>query len=90
MKRKKIALGKKLILDKETIADLSNRQQDQVKGMGGLTDTCPVNSRPCNCINTVFNTCGNTCLCDTLQMCPPLSQGQPDSVCLCTGGPNCH
>ncbi len=47
MKKTKIALGKKLILNKENIANLDNGQQDQVLGGGSVnicaqTDNCPV------------------------------------------------
>ena len=50
MKKKQIQLGKKLILNKETVADLSAAQQHSV--FGGQTATvcgltCPVNSGAC-------------------------------------------
>ena len=47
MKKAKIALGKKLILNKENITNLDNGQQDLVLGGGSVnicaqTDNCPV------------------------------------------------
>ncbi|WP_198666800.1 class I lanthipeptide [Taibaiella helva] len=65
MKKKKISLERKLLLNKEIVTGLGT-----VQG-GGATDTCPVNSNPCNCVNTLHVTCGNSCFCTDLTLCAP-------------------
>jgi hypothetical protein len=59
MKKKKLNLGRKLILQKQTITALDNGQQLLVAGGATntgvccLTETCPANSNPCGCIETI-------------------------------------
>lgn len=58
MKKKKVSLKNKLFLQKGTIAELSKDQnavfggQDRtITGICCMTETCPVRSLPCNCID---------------------------------------
>ncbi len=59
MKKKHINLGKKLTLNKETIAALDSGQMGFVAGGATITNnccmtqTCPANSAPCNCIESL-------------------------------------
>lgn len=74
MKKKNLNLSRKLLLNKVTISALDSGQQSQVAGGATitlnccLTQTCPANSNPCKCIQTVG--------------CPTQVQGCP-SVVLC-------
>jgi len=59
MKKKHLNLERKLMLHKEKISSLNQEQQGLIAGGATITLfccgtlTCPVNSAPCDCIETI-------------------------------------